>query len=184
VEVRTVYIVFQSIEMDFRMSRYQWAEEARQHLAPVPEAASRLRTAVEASTERPPGSLPDPGSELLAASTKLSKWLDSVRVPIGMGRAHAELQAASGVLCNAAHAFRLRLDVREYRYQARLNACRSMLEQTPQHVGTFIEKAKSAVSRLRSWVRQPIIEERETNHLRVRTRHPSIPWPSLLCPFF
>jgi hypothetical protein len=137
--------VFQRIEMDFKMSRLQWAEEARQHLAPVLDAGSRLRTAVDASTEWPPGSMPDPGDELLAACAELSTWLDSVRVPIGMGRAQAELQAASGVFRNAAHTFRLRLDVADARYQARMNACRSMLEQGREHVEAFLEKTKSAV---------------------------------------
>jgi hypothetical protein len=126
-------------------SRREWARASRQNAAPVLDAASRLRTAVEAGIEWLPGTLPDPAAELVAACAELSTWLDVVRTPRGFGRAHAEIKAACGVLRNAAFVFRSLVDTKSDLYEARLHACQSMLKQGDEHVRGFLAKTESAV---------------------------------------
>jgi hypothetical protein len=115
--------------------RREWATTAEDRLAIVTDAVERLRKVFEIAWEIPSAEV---ASEVVAGCDSLAGWLNSTRVPRGLGKAEGEIGAAAGVYRNAAIVYLNLEDVDGYRRSARSNACARLLEQGDYHVETFV----------------------------------------------
>lgn len=118
--------------------RHEWVITAEDRLAVVTDAVERLRRVFNVAREIPSAASADIASEVVTGCDSLAGWLNSTRVPRGLGKAEGELGAAAGVYQNAAIVYLHLETVDGYRRSARSNACTRLLEQGDYHVEAFV----------------------------------------------
>ena len=118
--------------------RREWVTTAEDRLAVVTDGVERLRKVFNIAREIPSEASAEVASEVVIGCDSLAGWLNSTRVPRGLGKAEGELGAAAGVYRNAAIVYLNLENVDGYRRSARSNACTRLLEQGDYHVETFV----------------------------------------------
>jgi hypothetical protein len=118
--------------------RRKWTTTAEDRLAVVTAAVERLREVFTVAQQMPSEASAEVASEVVTGCDSLAGWLNSTRVPKGLGKAEGELGAAAGVYRNAAIVYRNLENVDGYQRRARSNACAALLEQGDYHVEAFV----------------------------------------------
>jgi hypothetical protein len=123
---------------DNALLRREWVRTAEDRLAVVTDAVERLRKVFNIAPEIPSEASAEVAAEVVTGCDSLAGWLNSTRVPRGLGKAESEIGAAAGVYRNAAIVYLNLENVDGHRRSARSNACTRLFEQGNYHVERFV----------------------------------------------